>query len=154
MDLGERIASARAEAGVTQQELAEMLFVSRELVSKWELGQRRPDLEMLAGVARALSVPEGALISRGDYVFAGLQRCLPPGEAPSRERLTELINRFLEGLPQKDADVFVGKFYFLNSNPEIADTCCMKENQVRSRLSKTVKKLRKFLKEERENERF
>ena len=49
MDLGERIASARAEAGVTQQELAEMLFVSRELVSKWELGQRRPDESRRAG---------------------------------------------------------------------------------------------------------
>lgn len=153
MDLGERIASARAGAGVTQQELAEMLFVSRELVSKWELGQRRPDLETLQRIAQTLSVPEEELISRGEYVFYKLQRCLPPGEAPSRERLAELINRFLDGISQKDADVFIGKFYFMNSNSEIADVCGMQENQVRSRLSRTVRRLKKYLKEVRENER-
>ena len=32
---------------MTQEELAERLFVSRELVSKWELGQRKPDIRTL-----------------------------------------------------------------------------------------------------------
>ncbi|MBR3020241.1 MAG: helix-turn-helix transcriptional regulator [Clostridia bacterium] len=43
MDFGKKIADARMAANMTQQELAEKLFVSRELISKWENGLRRPN---------------------------------------------------------------------------------------------------------------
>ena len=64
-----------------------------------------------------------------------------------------MISRFLRGLPQKEADIFIRRYHFLNSNAEIALLYGMGENQVRSRLSKTAKKLEKYLKEEWSNER-
>ena len=38
MLLGEKIRNARVEAGLTQEELAEMIMVSRPAVAKWEGG--------------------------------------------------------------------------------------------------------------------
>ena len=43
MDTGAKVAELRKAKGLTQQELAGKLFVSRELVCKWENGERRPD---------------------------------------------------------------------------------------------------------------
>lgn len=46
MDLNERIASVRKAAGLTQEQLGELVDVSRQAVSKWESGQAgagRPD---------------------------------------------------------------------------------------------------------------
>lgn len=154
MELGKRIASARAEANMTQQELAEKLFVSRELVSKWEQGLRRPDHSTIVAIASALSVEEDQLIDRSECVFRELQRCLPQGESIPTERLSALISRFLLSLPQKEADVFISRYYLLNSNAQIARDYGMGQNHVRSRLSKTVKRLGKFLKEVCQNEGY
>ena len=148
MDIGKRIADARILAGVTQQELAEMLFVSRELVSKWESGLRRPDLGAVERIARALSVPVETIITREECVFTELQRLLPHGEPVPRERLSALISRFLRERPEKEADVFIRKYYLLNSTSEIAAFYGIGENHVRSLLSKSTRRLGKFLKEE------
>ena len=42
-DAVKTIADLRAEKGLTQQELADQLAVSRSLVSLWESGARTPD---------------------------------------------------------------------------------------------------------------
>ena len=54
MDIGGRIAELRKEIGLTQQELADRLYVSRQLVSKWESGDRRPDYKTVEKIAEAL----------------------------------------------------------------------------------------------------
>ena len=38
MTIGERIAALRRAAGLSQEQLAELLEVSRQAVSKWETG--------------------------------------------------------------------------------------------------------------------
>ena len=43
MRTGQIIAKLRSEAGMSQQQLADVLFVSRDLISKWETGRRLPD---------------------------------------------------------------------------------------------------------------
>ncbi len=40
LDVGEKIKNLRTDKGLTQDELAERLNVSRALVSKWETGSR------------------------------------------------------------------------------------------------------------------
>ena len=44
VEFGEQLRRAREEKGMTQQTLAEQLFVSRQSVSRWECGDRYPDL--------------------------------------------------------------------------------------------------------------
>ncbi|MBR5949535.1 MAG: helix-turn-helix domain-containing protein [Clostridia bacterium] len=151
MDFGKKIADARTKANITQQELADKLFVSRELISKWENGTRRPNYGTFTKIAEALSVPVDSLIRREDCVFEELEACIPQGREIPRERLSHLIGRFTEGLPQPDSGMFIRRYYLLISNAEIASEYGISENKVRSRLSRTIGKLKKYLKEECKN---
>ena len=53
---GQMIRSLRAEKNLTQQELADMMFVSRKTIGNWESGIRLPDISMLSRLARCLNV--------------------------------------------------------------------------------------------------
>lgn len=55
--VGFRIAAARKEAGLTQQQLATAVGVSRPAVAQWEKGRTSPSAENLRGVATATSKP-------------------------------------------------------------------------------------------------
>ena len=48
MTLGGNLRKLRKEKGLSQEEVAQALFVSRQTVSKWELGSTTPELEKLA----------------------------------------------------------------------------------------------------------
>lgn len=51
MLLKDKLKNLRAEAGITQEEAAEMLCVSAQTVSKWERGLTAPDIELLPRIA-------------------------------------------------------------------------------------------------------
>lgn len=57
MTYGETIRQARERAGMTQEELAERLNVSRQAVSKWEKGLSRPTSSKLAALAEIFALP-------------------------------------------------------------------------------------------------
>ncbi len=64
MELKDRIAAVRKAAGLTQEQLGELVGVSRQAVSKWEAGQTVPDAATVATLCRALHVS-------ADYVLLG-----------------------------------------------------------------------------------
>lgn len=51
------IAAARIEAGMTQEQLADILDIPQTQIAKWETGVRHPKVENLAKIAAALNVP-------------------------------------------------------------------------------------------------
>ena len=51
MELSEKLQELRKEKGLTQEELAEALFVSRTAISKWESGRGVPNIESLKAVS-------------------------------------------------------------------------------------------------------
>lgn len=53
---GEFIAQLRKEKSLTQQELAEKLFISNKAVSKWETGLSMPDISLLMPLSEILGV--------------------------------------------------------------------------------------------------
>lgn len=57
MTIGERIKSARKQAGMTQQELAERLETSYTGISLWESDKRIPKRESLNRIAEVLNIP-------------------------------------------------------------------------------------------------
>ena len=61
-DIGKNIRTARVRAGMTQDELAEQLHVSRQTVSNYETGRSRPDIDMLFSIAEALGMDVSALL--------------------------------------------------------------------------------------------
>ena len=51
MTLGERLKMYRRQKGLSQEKIAEMLGVSRQAVTKWELGQTTPSSDNLIALA-------------------------------------------------------------------------------------------------------
>ena len=54
--VGKRIADLRRSFGLSQDELAEKLFVTRQAVSKWENGMSVPSIDILSDICRMFSV--------------------------------------------------------------------------------------------------
>lgn len=61
--LGKRIAQYRKEKGLRQEDLAEMLGVSPQAVSKWENDQTCPDISLLPQLGKILGVTVDELLS-------------------------------------------------------------------------------------------
>lgn len=63
MEFGEKVKQARENKGMTQQTLADSLYVTRQAVSKWECGSRYPDLLTTKCLANILGVSIDSLVS-------------------------------------------------------------------------------------------
>ena len=70
MEFHEKLQELRKSRGLTQEELAEALFVSRTAVSKWESGRGYPNIDSLKGIARFFSVSVDELIRPEEIVTA------------------------------------------------------------------------------------
>lgn len=66
VEFGEQLRRAREEKGMTQQTLAEKLFVTRQSVSHWECGVRFPDLPTTKKISEILDVSLDDLLSGED----------------------------------------------------------------------------------------
>lgn len=66
MDLiqtGKLIAEIRKEKGLTQEQLANKLFVTKKAVSKWECGKGFPDVSILERLGAELDLSVNELLS-------------------------------------------------------------------------------------------
>ena len=63
MGFSENLRRIRRERGISQEELAEQLKVSRQAVSKWEQGNGYPEVEKLLLLSEVLSVSLDRLMS-------------------------------------------------------------------------------------------
>lgn len=68
MEFNEKLQELRKQKGITQEELAEALFVSRTAVSKWESGRGYPNIDSLKALAKFFSVTVDELLS-GDELL-------------------------------------------------------------------------------------
>ena len=147
MDIGAAIAGLRNARGMSQQTLADSLSVSRELVSKWESGSRRPDYPMIERIAEIFEVDPDLIADKNGIIFEELSECVRGCDDISEERLSELVGRFLKSNNQKESGMFIQRYYYLKNTDEISRIFGVRENQVRSLLSRTRKKLRRYVKE-------
>jgi len=69
MEFNERLQLLRKQKGITQEELAAALFVSRTAVSKWESGRGYPSIDSLKALAKYYSVTIDGLLS-GDEALS------------------------------------------------------------------------------------
>lgn len=68
MEFNEKIQELRKRKGFTQEELAEVLFVSRTAISKWESGRGYPNIDSLKSIAKFFGVTIDELLS-GDELL-------------------------------------------------------------------------------------
>lgn len=68
MSIGEKIKDSRNKKGITQQELARKLNLSRSAVSNWEVGRNYPDLDSIVLLSDILGLTLDELL-REDHVM-------------------------------------------------------------------------------------
>lgn len=66
MALSDNIKKLREEKNLTQQQLADQLYVSRQTICRWENGSRCPDLIMAKKLALELGISMDELVSDED----------------------------------------------------------------------------------------
>lgn len=77
MEFHDKLKELRKRKGLTQEELADRLYVSRTAVSKWESGRGYPNIDSLRDIARFFSVTLDELLSGEELLSAAEeeQRC-------------------------------------------------------------------------------
>ena len=70
MTLGERLYQLRKQKYITQDELADIMNVSRQSISKWELDQTYPDIDNLVRLAEYYDVSVDFLVTGKDETQA------------------------------------------------------------------------------------
>ena len=68
MEFNEKLQELRKQKGLTQEELAVSLYVSRTAISKWESGRGYPNIESLKDIANFFSVTVDELLSTDDVL--------------------------------------------------------------------------------------
>ncbi len=98
MKLSEKILRHRKQLGLSQEELAVRLGVTRQAVSKWELGTSVPELDTLLALARTFGVTTDYLLSDGDPV---------PQQPASPEDRRESYPEWVDHLPRSLRRLFL-----------------------------------------------
>ncbi|MBQ8763869.1 MAG: helix-turn-helix transcriptional regulator [Clostridia bacterium] len=100
MEFNEKLQELRKHKGLTQEELAELLFVSRTAVSKWESGRGYPNIDSLKAIARFFGVTIDELLS-GDELLTIAEKDTEQKENHIRDLVFGLL------------DISVAVFFFL-----------------------------------------
>ncbi len=90
LTIGQTIRSLRRERGITQEDLAEMLGVACQSVSRWELGSCYPDIELLPVIADIFQISTDKLLG-ADY-------------ATEQKKTDEYLTRFQTAISQGQID--------------------------------------------------
>ena len=91
MEFHEKLQTLRKEKGLTQEELAAELFVSRTAVSKWESGRGYPSIDSLKAISGFYGVTIDALLS-GDEVLTIAREEQLERDARNRDRILGLLD--------------------------------------------------------------
>ena len=68
MEFNQKLQELRKKKGITQEELAASLYVSRTAISKWESGRGYPNIESLKAIAKVFSVTVDDLLSTDEVL--------------------------------------------------------------------------------------
>lgn len=90
MEFYEKLQELRKRRGLTQEELADALYVSRAAVSKWESGRGYPNIDSLKAIAVFFSVTIDELLSG--------EELLSVAEEDGREKRNKLLDLVYGGL--------------------------------------------------------
>ena len=123
MTFGEKLQKLRARAGLSQDQLAELLDVSRQAVSKWERNEAMPEAEKLAtfaatGATLAIHLAIHALdqvvaelvpVLGADCPVAVVARATWPNERVVRGTLGDIAGKLADDPIPRTALILVGR---------------------------------------------
>ena len=91
MEFHEKLQELRKQKGLTQEELAGSLYVSRTAISKWESGRGYPNIDSLKAIAKFFSMTIDELLS-GEEVLTIAEEDQKQKEAYFRDRVFGLLD--------------------------------------------------------------
>ena len=97
MAFGQRLQEVRRKAGLTQEEFAEDLQVSRQAVSKWESGKGYPEMEKILYICKRYSVSMAQLFEEETPAVPDKEETNLP-----KKKLHTSVNSFLNNLSPKN----------------------------------------------------
>jgi transcriptional regulator with XRE-family HTH domain len=121
--LGDNIRKARKSMGLTQEELAAVIGVTSQAVSRWESGAGMPDISMLIPLARALQTSIDKLLGyeqedTSESAYIELKKTFEKIEKEYSDPI-DAANAKLEML-EKEIEITPGDFIYLTSYVEKA----------------------------------
>lgn len=143
MEVGQKIKALRIDCGLTQEEFANKIFVSRDLISKWENGTRKPDYKTVKKIAEIFSVTEEEITEKNEILINELSDCIP--ENFNIKNLNDALNEFLINISERDRCIFIRRYYYMDEVEEISEKFGISANHIYTILMRMRKKLRKFL---------
>lgn len=93
MNLGKNIMKYRRETGITQEQLAEYMGVSKSSVSKWETGSTYPDICLLPELATLFNISVDKLIGYKPQL--------------TKKKITELYRELAEAFPSEPEETYM-----------------------------------------------
>ena len=130
MRFEEKIINLRKQKGLSQEELAEQLGVSRQAVSRWELGQTQPDIYNLVQLCELFGVSADYLVKDGATKSNSTGAEASPEEAKQKAKALARIAK--ERAKQQQA---VRTFYYAMWITAIICVCFSVATMVDSRTS-------------------
>lgn len=100
MSLGKNIANLRKEKGLTQAELGDLLGVSNQAVSKWEMEMTMPDVMLLPEIAKVFGVDLNDLYGMSKEI-PEFSVPVPESETNTQDRRILNISAKVEGVDVK-----------------------------------------------------
>ncbi len=105
MAFGDKLQAVRRAAGLTQEQMAEELQVSRQAVSRWESGRSFPEVEKILYIANRYGISVGEL-------FEEEVPTVPPApeavSAPAQGSLFSVVDNFIANLSPKNRKIGIG----------------------------------------------
>lgn len=98
MEFNEKLQQLRKQNNLTQEQLAEQLYVSRSAISKWESGKGYPNIESLKCIAKLFSVSIDELLSGEELISLA--------ETENRSNLKKIYS-FISGILDIIAIAFI-----------------------------------------------
>ena len=115
----ENIKRLREENNLTQQQLADRLYVSRQTVCRWESGSRCPDIDMARNLAKEFGISLDELLSEEDAERPAREGgFFYPAKIITGEKLREKRKRIME-LMEIAAGIFWGIFILLSGVKDV-----------------------------------
>ncbi len=105
LETATRLMMLRKEHGLSQEELAERIGVSRQAVSKWERAESSPDLDNMVLLAKLYNVSLDALLLSDDFSAKHYESAAPPEPAQDPDQDGSFYaESFSESFPENDGD--------------------------------------------------
>ncbi len=110
MTFAERLTELRKSRGWSQEQLGERLGVTRQTVSKWELGSTTPEMEKLAAMSELFGISIDALVKGEGAPAEELPTEKPKRTNTGRAHFEYKSARMVHGVPLVHVNIGLGKY--------------------------------------------